>query len=126
MYLTQSNVIREDFPKQEYTMLREMCQYSNNLYNVARLYDSAALLDTQQFLRYEENYPICKESGTMVVTGRCRPADIEDGRPKFSFFFGLLQKVKSGDYGSKVVCLPYYREKGRSLQSHLVDERYYH
>ena len=34
MYLTQSNVIR-GLAKQDYTMLREMCQYSNNLYNVA-------------------------------------------------------------------------------------------
>ena len=32
MYLTQSNVIR-GLSKQEYTMLREMCKYSNNLYN---------------------------------------------------------------------------------------------
>ena len=30
MYLTQSNIIR-GLSKQEYTMLREMCQYSNNL-----------------------------------------------------------------------------------------------
>lgn len=34
MYLTQSNVIRS-LSKEEYAMLREMCQYSNNLYNVA-------------------------------------------------------------------------------------------
>ena len=34
MYLTQSNVIR-GLSKQDYAMLREMCQYSNNLYNVA-------------------------------------------------------------------------------------------
>ena len=37
MYLTQSNIIR-GLSKQEYTMLREMCQYSNNLYNVLRLW----------------------------------------------------------------------------------------
>ena len=30
----------------------------------------------------------------------------------FRSFFGLLQKVRSGDYGSKDVRLPYYREKG--------------
>ena len=34
MYLTQSNVIR-GLSKEEYSILRETCQYSNNLYNVA-------------------------------------------------------------------------------------------
>ena len=33
MYLTQSNVIR-GLSKEEYSILRETCQYSNNLYNV--------------------------------------------------------------------------------------------
>ena len=59
MYLTQSNVIR-GLSKQEYTMLREMCQYSNNLYNVAVYTIRQHYLDNHQFLRYEENYPICK------------------------------------------------------------------
>ena len=59
MYLTQSNIIR-GLSKQEYTMLREMCQYSNNLYNVAVYTIRQHYFDTQQFLRYEENYPICK------------------------------------------------------------------
>ena len=58
MYLTQSNVIR-GLSKQEYTMLREMCQYSNNLYNVAVYTIRQHYFDTHQFLRYEENYPIC-------------------------------------------------------------------
>ena len=34
MYLTQTNVIR-GLAKDQYAMLREMCQYSNNLYNFA-------------------------------------------------------------------------------------------
>ena len=34
MFLTQTNVIR-GLDKKQYAMLREMCQYSNNLYNFA-------------------------------------------------------------------------------------------
>ncbi|SFI26229.1 hypothetical protein SAMN02910401_01618, partial [Megasphaera elsdenii] len=56
MYLTQSNVIR-GLSKQDYTMLREMCQCSNNLYNVAVYTIRQHYFDTQQFLRYEKNYP---------------------------------------------------------------------
>ena len=61
MYLTQSNVIR-GLAKQDYTMLREMCRYSNNLYNVAVYTIRQHYFDTHQFLRYEESYPICKEN----------------------------------------------------------------
>ena len=61
MYLTQSNVIR-GLSKQDYTMLWEMCQCSNNLYNVAVYTIRQHYFDTQQFLRYEKNYPICKKN----------------------------------------------------------------
>ena len=61
MYLTQSNVIR-GLAKQDYTMLREMCQYSNNLYNVAVYTIRQHYFDTQQFLRYEKNCHVCKKN----------------------------------------------------------------
>ena len=61
MYLTQSNVIR-GLSKQDYTMLREMCQCSNNLYNVAVYTIRQHYFDTQQFLRYEKNCHVCKEN----------------------------------------------------------------
>ena len=71
MYLTQSNIIR-GLSKQEYTMLREMCQYSNNLYNVAVYTIRQHYHDTQQFFcGTEENYPICKGNGKTAAC--CRP-----------------------------------------------------
>ncbi|WP_337803200.1 transposase, partial [Megasphaera sp.] len=111
MYLTQSNIIR-GLSKQEYTMLREMCQYSNNLYNVAVYTIRQHYFDTQQFLRYEENYPICKgnENYGLLQAGVAQQI-LKMADRSFRSFFGLLQKVKSGDYGSKAVRLPYYREK---------------
>ena len=111
MYLTQSNVIR-GLSKQEYTMLREMCQYSNNLYNVAVYTIRQHYFDTQQFLRYEENYPICKENENYgLLQAGVAQQILKMADRSFRSFFGLLQKVKSGDYGSKAVRLPYYREK---------------
>ena len=112
MYLTQSNVIR-GLAKQDYAMLREMCQYSNNLYNVAVYTIRQHYFDTQPFLRYEENYPICKgnENYGLLQAGVAQQI-LKMADRSFRSFFGLLQKVKSGDYGSKAVRLPYYREKG--------------
>ena len=111
MYLTQSNVIR-GLAKQDYTMLREMCQYSNNLYNVAVYTIRQHYFDTHQFLRYEENYPICKENENYgLLQAGVAQQILKMADRSFRSFFGLLQKVKSGDYGSKAVRLPYYREK---------------
>ena len=120
MYLTQSNIIR-GLAKQDYTMLREMCQYSNNLYNVAVYTIRQHYFDTQQFLRYEENYPICKgnENYGLLQAGVAQQI-LKNGRPQFSGPFSvLLKKVKSGDYSSKAVRLPYYRAKrgGSSISS---------
>ena len=90
-----------------------MCQYSNNLYNVAVYTIRQHYFDTQQFLLYEENYPICKgnENYGLLQAGVAQQI-LKMADRSFRSFFGLLQKVKSGDYGSKAVRLPYYREKG--------------
>ena len=112
MYLTQSNVIR-GLSKQEYTMLREMCQYSNNLYNVAVYTIRQHYFDTHQFLRYEENYPICKENENYgLLQAGVAQQILKVADRSFRSFFGLLQKVRAGDYRSKDVRLPHYREKG--------------
>ena len=101
MYLTQSNVIR-GLSKQEYTMLREMCQYSNNLYNVAVYMIRQHYFDTQQFLRYEENYPICKENENYgLLQAGVAQQILKMADRSFRAFFSLLKKVKTGDYSSK-------------------------
>ena len=61
MYLTQSNVIR-GLSKEEYSILRKTCQYSNNLYNVALYNIRQYYFQDKKFLKYEENYHVCKEN----------------------------------------------------------------
>ena len=117
MYLTQSNVIR-GLSKQEYTMLREMCQYSNNLYNVAVYTIRQHYFDTQQFLRYEENYPICKENENYgLLQAGVAQQILKMADRSFRSFFGLLQKVKSGDYGRKMSACRTIVKKGGSISS---------
>ena len=92
MYLTQSNIIR-GLAKQDYTMLREMCQYSNNLYNVAVYTIRQHYFDTQQFLRYEENYPICKgnENYGLLQAGVAQQI-LKMADRSFRSFFGFCRK----------------------------------
>ena len=73
MYLTQSNVIR-GLSKQDYTMLREMCQCSNNLYNVAVYTIRQHYFDTQQFLRYEKITPSARKMKTMACCRQVSPS----------------------------------------------------
>ena len=119
MYLTQSNVIR-GLTKQDYTMLREMCQYSNNLYNVAIYTIRQHYFDTQQFLRYEENYPICKENENYgLLQAGVAQQILKMADRSFRAFFSLLKKVKSGDYivQRQSACRTIVKKGGSSISS---------
>ena len=71
MYLTQSNVIR-GLSKEEYSILRETCQYSNNLYNVALYNIRQYYFQDKKFLKYEENYHVCKENEKVNFHSKCK------------------------------------------------------
>ena len=59
MYLTHTSMIR-GLSKSEYSMLREMCRYSNNLYNVALYNIRQYFFREKKFLTFESNYHECK------------------------------------------------------------------
>ena len=64
-------------------------------------------------MRYEENYPICKENENYgLLQAGVAQQILKVADRSFRSFFGLLQKVRAGDYRSKDVRLPHYREKG--------------
>lgn len=112
MYLTQTNVIR-CLTKYQYAMLREMCQYSNNLYNVALYNIRQYFFNEKRFLRYESNYHCCKtnENYAMLQAGVSQQI-LKVADRSFKSFFNLLKKCKTGDYGYHDVKIPRYRKKG--------------
>lgn len=112
MYLTQSNVIRK-LSKEEYAMLREMCQYSNNLYNVALYNIRQYYFQEKKFLRYEENYHVCKtnENYGLLQAGVSQQT-LKVADRSFKSFFNLIKKAKSGEYRFQDIKMPHYREKG--------------
>ena len=112
MYRTQSDVIRS-LSKEEYKMLREMCQYSNNLYNVALYNIRQYFFQEKKFLRYEENYHECKvnENYRLLQAGVSQQI-LKVVDRSFKSFFRLIKKAKSGEYSFKDINLPHYREKG--------------
>jgi len=111
-YCVQSNVIR-GLSKEQYDVLREMCRYSNNLYNVALYNIRQHYFNTKQFLNYEGNYHECKtnENYKLLQAGISQQIMKVVDR-SFKSFFNLIKKCKLGDYRYHDVNIPHYRPKG--------------
>jgi putative transposase len=111
MYLTQTNYIRH-LSKTQYEAILEMCIYANNLYNVGLYQIRQHFFAAHQYLRYEENYHICKgnENYKLLQAGISQQI-LRICDHNFKSFFALLNKKKSGVY-SKKVHIPRYRAKG--------------
>ena len=112
MYLTHTSMIR-GLSKSEYSMLREMCRYSNNLYNVALYNIRQYFFREKKFLTFESNYHECKtnENYGLLQAGVSQQILKVTDRSLKSFF-NLIKKAKTGDYRFKDIKIPHYREKG--------------
>lgn len=111
-FAIQSNVIRH-LSKGQYQTLRELCQLSNNLYNVALYNIRQCFFSQKQFLAYESNYHECKgnENYTLLQAGVAQQT-LKVADRSFKSFFNLLKKCKTGDYRYHDVKIPHYRKKG--------------
>lgn len=112
IYAVQSNVIR-GLSKKQYEMLKEMCRYSNSLYNVTLYNIRQHYFDTKKFLTYESNYHECKnnENYKLLQAGVAQQTMKVVDR-SFKSFFNLLKKCKVGDYRYHDVKIPHYRKSG--------------
>lgn len=111
-FAVQSNVIR-GLSKQQYQILKELCQYSNNLYNVALYNIRQYFFNEKQFLTYENNYHECKENENYaLLQAGVAQQTLKVADRSFKSFFNLLKKCKTGDYRYHDVKIPHYRKKG--------------
>ncbi|MGN0290508.1 MAG: RNA-guided endonuclease InsQ/TnpB family protein [Lachnospiraceae bacterium] len=111
-FAVQINVIRH-LSKEQYQTLRELCQLSNNLYNVALYNIRQYFFNQKLFLNYENNYHECKnnENYVMLQAGVAQQT-LKVADRSFKSFFNLLKKCKTGDYRYHDVKIPHYRKKG--------------
>ena len=112
MYLTQTNLIR-GLSKREYLMLRMMCFFSKNLYNVT-LYNIRQYYFTEKkHLRYESNYHITKDNENYkLLQAGVSQQTMKVVDRAFKSFFALIEKAKRGEYRFQDIQLPKYRAKG--------------
>ena len=112
MYLVQSNVIR-GLRKEQYKTLAEMCIYANNLYNVALYNIRQYYFENKKFLKYEENYHVCKENENYgLLQAGVSQQILKVADRSFKSFFNLIKKARTGEYRFQDIKIPQYRKKG--------------
>ena len=111
MYLTVKNQLKH-LSVREYQTLRTLCRLSKNLYNEALYSVRQYYFSERQYLRYESNYHVCKDSPNYKALS----TDIAQQTLKvvdrgFKSFFALMHKAKNGSYQFNMVQLPHYLSK---------------
>ena len=107
VHITQKNQIR-GLSKAEFSLLREMCRSSKNLYNVA-LYNIRQQFFAGNNLSYESNYHLFKENENYkLLQAGVAQQTAKQASEAFNSFLALKQLVTLGKYPSKAVKIPDY------------------
>lgn len=105
LYLTQTNIIR-GLTKAEYFQLRELCFFSNCLYNFALYNVRQKFFSDKIYLRFEMNYHECKDNDNYkLLQSNMAQQTLRAVDFAFKSFFASVGKVKSARP-------PRYRKKG--------------
>ncbi|MDY2945201.1 MAG: transposase [Lachnospiraceae bacterium] len=111
MYLTVKQQAKH-LSKEDYRTLRELCHTAKNLaneaiYNVRQYYFAEG-----EFLKYEKNYTLLKNSPNYKsLNSNMAQQILKEVDGSFKSFFGLLKLAKQGKYAFKDCKLPHYLPK---------------
>ena len=111
MYLTVKQQAKH-LSKEDYRTLRELCHIAKNLaneaiYNIRQYYFSEG-----EFLKYEKNYTLLKNSPNYkALNSNMAQQILKEVDGSFKSFFGLLKLAKQGKYAFKDRRLPHYLPK---------------
>ena len=111
MYLTVKQQVKH-LSKEDYRTIKELCHTAKNLaneaiYNVRQYYFSEG-----EFLKYEKNYTLLKNSPNYkALNSNMAQQILKEVDGSFKSFFGLLKLAKQGKYAFKDCRLPQYLTK---------------
>ncbi len=109
-YKTQVQQIRR-LNKVEYLLLRKLCFHAARMYNYGLYFVRQKYFQTQEFLRYESLYHICKTNENYkILPAVIAQQTLIEMSGSFSSALSLLEKKKQGHY-DKRVNLPRYLDK---------------
>lgn len=111
MYLTVKQQIKH-LSKENYLSLKELCHTAKNLTNEA-IYNVRQYYFTEgEFLKYEKNYTLLKNSPNYkTLNSNMAQQILKEVDGSFKSFFGLLKLAKKGKYAFKDCKLPKYLPK---------------
>lgn len=111
MYLTVKQQVKH-LSKENYLSLKELCHTAKNLTNEA-IYNVRQYYFTEsEFLKYEKNYTLLKNSPNYKeLNSNMAQQILKEVDCSFKSFFGLLKLAKQGKYAFKDCKLPKYLPK---------------
>lgn len=113
MYLTVKQQVKH-LSKEEYLTVRELCHAAKNLANEA-IYNVRQYYFTEgEFLKYEKNYTLLKNSTNYkALNSNMAQQILKEVDGSFKSFFGLLKLARQGKYAFRDCKLPHYLPKDR-------------
>ena len=111
MYLTVKQQVKH-LSKEDYITIRELCHTAKNLVNEA-IYNVRQYYFTEcEFLKYEKNYTLLKNSPNYkALNSNMAQQILKEVDGAFKSFFGLLKLVKQKKYAFTGCKLPHYLPK---------------
>ena len=111
MYLTVKQQVKH-LSKEEYKTIKELCHTAKNLTNEA-IYNVRQYYFTEgEFLKYEKNYTLLKNSPNYkALNSNMAQQILKEVDGSFKSFFSLLKFAKQGKYAFKDCKLPHYLPK---------------
>lgn len=111
MYLTVKQQVKH-LSKEDYLTIKELCHTAKNLANEA-IYNVRQYYFTEgEFLKYEKNYVLLKNSPNYkALNSNMAQQILKEVDGSFKAFFGLLKLAKQGKYAFKDCKLPHYLPK---------------
>ena len=111
MYFTVKQQVKH-LSKEDYITIKELCHTAKNLFNEA-IYNVRQYYFTEgEFLGYEKNYTLLKNSPNYkVLNSNMAQQILKEVDGSFKSFFNLLKLVKQGKYAFTSCKLPYYLPK---------------
>lgn len=111
IYLTVKQQVKH-LSNEDYITIKELCHAAKNLaneaiYNVCQYYFAEG-----EFLKYEKNYALLKNSPNYkTLNSNMAQQILKEVDCSFKSFFGLLKLAKQGKYDFTDCKLPYYLPK---------------
>lgn len=111
MYLTVKQQVKH-LSKEDYNSIKELCHAAKNLTNEAIYNVRQYYFNEGEFLKYEKNYTLLKNSSNYkTLNSNMAQQILKEVDGSFKSFFGLLKLAKQGKYAFKDCKLPHYLPK---------------